>query len=152
MTFILGLMSIGVLWWRIIKIEKWVSLFFLLLLHQYSHKTELVISSFGTGSSCELIVWGILNSKKYRTLSINWSSKSSSSSSSSSSIVVVVVVYIYIVIVVIVIAARQAVRPTSSNQLLGQTFRPISSNQLLANYFSIHAQHSKKEGRQGRIE
>ena len=44
------------------------------------------------------------------------------------------------------------VRPTSSNQLLGQTFRPISSNQLLANYFSIHSQHSEKDGRQGRIE
>ena len=56
-------------------------------------------------------------------------------------------------IVVVVIAARQAVRPTSSNQQLGQTFRPISSsNQLLANYFSIHSQHSKKEGRQGMIE
>ena len=57
-----------------------------------------------------------------------------------------------VAVVVVVIVARQAVRPTSSNQLLGQTFRPISSNQLLANYFSIHSQHSKKEGRQGRIE
>ena len=58
----------------------------------------------------------------------------------------------FLTIVVVVIVARQAVRPTSINQLLGQTFRPISSNQLLANYFSIHSQHSKKEGRQGRIE
>ena len=59
---------------------------------------------------------------------------------------------VVVIVIVIVIAARQAVRPTSSNQLLGQTFRPISSNQLLVNYFSIHSQHSKKEGRQGRIE
>ena len=57
-----------------------------------------------------------------------------------------------VVVVVVVIVVRQAVRPTSSNQLLGQTFRPISSNQLLANCFSIHSQHSKKEGRKGRIE
>ena len=59
---------------------------------------------------------------------------------------------VVVIVIVIVTAVRHAARPNSSNQLLGQTFRPISSNQLLANYFSIHSQHSEKEGRQGRIE